>query len=129
MTQFLTDDSGSLSEIKRFYVQDGKTIGNAESDMTGVSGNSITDDYCTAQKAATNSTNYFTQKGGWDSMTTAMSNGMVLVMSLWDDVSDGLSPFLDFYYNFPSHLKKKKKWIFWTNICRFFLALRQHAVA
>lgn len=87
VTQFLTDDSGALSEIKRFYVQDGVVIGNAESDMTGVSGNSINDEYCTAQKEATNSTNSFADKGGFDSMTTAMKSGMVLVMSLWDDVS------------------------------------------
>lgn len=87
VTQFLTDDSGSLNEIKRFYVQDGKVIGNAEANIAGVSGNSITDEYCTAQKAATNSTDYWSQKGGFDSMTSAMSNGMVLVMSLWDDVS------------------------------------------
>lgn len=87
VTQFLTDDSGTLSEIKRFYVQDGKTIGNAESNLSGVSGNSITPDYCTAQKTATNNTDYFLTKGGWESVTDAMSSGMVLVMSLWDDVS------------------------------------------
>lgn len=87
VTQFLTDDSGDLSEIKRFYVQDGKTIANAESDMTGVSGNSITTDYCTAQKTATNNTDVFSQKGGMSGMGEALGNGMVLVMSLWDDVS------------------------------------------
>lgn len=86
VTQFLTDDSGDLSEIKRFYVQDGKTIANAESDMTGVSGNSITTDYCSAQKTATNNTDDFTTKGGLAGMGTALNNGMVLVMSLWDDV-------------------------------------------
>lgn len=96
MTQFLTDDAGTLNEIKRFYVQDGKTIGNAESDLAGVSGNSITQDYCTALKTATNDTNYFEQKGGFDAMTSAMSNGMVLVMSLWDDVSRAVVPFLIF---------------------------------
>ncbi|KAJ4423881.1 hypothetical protein N0V82_001465 [Gnomoniopsis sp. IMI 355080] len=85
VTQFLTDDSGDLSEIKRFYVQDGKTIANAQSDMTGVSGNSITTDYCTAQKTATNNTDVFSQKGGMSGMGEALGNGMVLVMSLWDD--------------------------------------------
>ncbi|KAG6361695.1 hypothetical protein INS49_009923 [Diaporthe citri] len=85
VTQFLTDDAGALSEIKRFYVQDGKTIGNAESNLEGVSGNSITPDFCTAQKTATNQTDTFKEKGGFDSMTTAMKDGMVLVMSLWDD--------------------------------------------
>ncbi|CAN8098350.1 unnamed protein product [Discula destructiva] len=85
VTQFLTDDAGSLSEIKRFYVQDGVTIANAESDMPDVSGNSITTDFCTAQKAATNSTDSFKANGGMAGMGDALGNGMVLVMSLWDD--------------------------------------------
>lgn len=86
MTQFI-ETSGSLSEIKRFYVQDGVTIANPASTMTGTSGNSITPDYCTAQKEATNTTDYFTERGGFDSMGEALAGGMVLVMSLWDDVS------------------------------------------
>ncbi len=48
VTQFLTDDgtaTGSLSEIKRFYVQNGVTIANPESDVAGVAGNSITTEY------------------------------------------------------------------------------------
>lgn len=87
VTQFLTDASGDLSEIKRFYVQDGKTIANPDSKMEGVSGNSITSDYCTAQKTATNNTDDFSEKGGLSGMGSALGNGMVLVMSLWDDVS------------------------------------------
>lgn len=90
VTQFITDDgtdAGTLADIKRFYVQDGKTIGNAESNLEGVSGSSITPEFCTAQKAATNNTDTFKEKGGFDAMTTAMKSGMVLVMSLWDDVS------------------------------------------
>lgn len=85
VTQFLTDDAGTLSEIRRFYVQDGQTIGNAESNLAGVSGSAINADYCTALKTATNDTDYYTQKGGWGAMTDAMAGGMVLVMSLWDD--------------------------------------------
>lgn len=86
VTQFLTDDAGDLSEIKRFYVQDGTTIANPDSTMEGVSGNSITTDYCTAQKTATNNTDVFTEKGGLAGMGSALGSGMVLVMSLWDDV-------------------------------------------
>ena len=55
VTQFITADgtsSGKLSEIKRFYVQDGKQIANSNSTISGVSGNSITDDFCNAQKTA-----------------------------------------------------------------------------
>ncbi|KAF3761835.1 family 7 glycoside hydrolase [Cryphonectria parasitica EP155] len=84
VTQFI-EENGALSEIKRFYVQDGVTIANPDSTMAGTSGNSITADYCTAQKEATNTTDYFTQRGGLEGMGTALANGMVLVMSLWDD--------------------------------------------
>ena len=85
VTQFLTDSSGSLSEIKRFYVQNGKVIPNSNSDISGVGGNSITTDYCNAQKTAFGDTNDFSTKGGLTQMGAALSQGMVLVMSLWDD--------------------------------------------
>ncbi|KAK3937770.1 Exoglucanase 1 [Diplogelasinospora grovesii] len=85
VTQFLTDSSGSLSEIKRFYVQNGVLIPNSVSNIAGVSGNSLTAAYCPAEHTAFNETDYFTQRGGWSSMTSAFKTGMVLVMSLWDD--------------------------------------------
>eukprot|EP00972_Heterocapsa_arctica_P115085 16445955-Heterocapsa_arctica.AAC.1 len=47
VTQFLTvdgTDSGELSEIRRFYVQDGKTIPNSHATILGpAAGNTITD--------------------------------------------------------------------------------------
>ena len=88
VTQFITDDgtdTGTLSEIKRFYVQNGNVIANAASDVKGVSGNSITSDYCSAQKKAFGEDNVFEQHGGLSKMGDAMSQGMVLVLSLWDD--------------------------------------------
>lgn len=88
VTQFITDDgtdSGTLSEIKRFYIQDGKVIANAASNIDGVTGNSITSDFCTAQKKAFGDDNVFAQQGGLSKMGDAMANGMVLVLSLWDD--------------------------------------------
>lgn len=42
VTQFLTSDgtaNGDLTEIKRFYVQNGVTYANSQSDIAGVSGN------------------------------------------------------------------------------------------
>lgn len=104
VTQFLTNDAGDLSEIKRFYVQDGVTIGNANSDMAGVSGNSITDDFCTAQKAATNTTDSFTAKGGLKAMGDALGSGMVLVMSLWDDVSLPYTHMCSSYFLHTAHV-------------------------
>ncbi|KAB5571891.1 cellulose 1,4-beta-cellobiosidase [Coniochaeta sp. 2T2.1] len=85
VTQFLTGSDGNLSEIKRFYVQNGKVIPNSQSKIAGVSGNSITTDFCSKQKTAFGDTNVFAQKGGLAKMGDALKAGMVLVMSIWDD--------------------------------------------
>ncbi|APA15366.1 hypothetical protein SS1G_09020 [Sclerotinia sclerotiorum 1980 UF-70] len=88
VTQFLTTDgtsSGTLNEIKRFYVQNGKVIPNSESTISGVTGNSITTPFCTAQKTAFGDPTSFSDHGGLASMSAAFEAGMVLVLSLWDD--------------------------------------------
>jgi cellulose 1,4-beta-cellobiosidase len=88
VTQFLTSTgtaSGTMNQIKRFYVQDGVVIPNSESTIAGITGNSITESFCTEQKTVFNNTNTWDEHGGWTSMTAAMNDGMVLVMSLWDD--------------------------------------------
>jgi cellulose 1,4-beta-cellobiosidase len=88
VTQFLTDTgtaSGNLNEIRRYYVQNGKVIPNSQSNIAGVTGNSITNTFCTQQKTVFGDTNDFATHGGFASMTSAMKSGMVLVLSLWDD--------------------------------------------
>ncbi|ESZ96488.1 hypothetical protein SBOR_3110 [Sclerotinia borealis F-4128] len=88
VTQFITDDgtsTGTLTEIKRFYVQDDVVYEQPSSDVSGVSGNSITDDFCTAQKTAFGDTDYFSKNGGMAAMGKKMAGGMVLVLSIWDD--------------------------------------------
>jgi cellulose 1,4-beta-cellobiosidase len=88
VTQFLTSDgtsSGTLNEIKRFYVQDGVVIPNSESTVPGITGNSITETYCDATKTVFDSENTWDQHGGFASMTAGFKAGMVLVLSLWDD--------------------------------------------
>lgn len=88
VTQFITNDgstSGTLSEIRRFYVQNGVVIPNSQSTISGVTGNSITDSFCAAQKTAFGDTNEFATKGGLAQMSKALAKGMVLVMSIWDD--------------------------------------------
>ncbi|KAL9616624.1 MAG: hypothetical protein Q9160_008534 [Pyrenula sp. 1 TL-2023] len=88
VTQFLTSDNtdnGQLSQIKRFYVQNGKVFANSQSDIPGVAGNSITTAFCNAQKTAFGDTNQFNTRGGLAAMGNAMKNGMTLVMSVWDD--------------------------------------------
>jgi cellulose 1,4-beta-cellobiosidase len=52
--------------------------------QAGLSGNSITPAYCTAEGTVFNDTSFET-KGGFSSMNAAFSQGMVLVLSLWDD--------------------------------------------
>lgn len=85
VTQFI-ETAGALSEIRRYYVQNGVVIPNSYSTKAGVTGyNSITDAYCNAQKAAFGDETSFQDKGGLAQMGKALAEGMVLVMSLWDD--------------------------------------------
>lgn len=82
VTQFI---GNPLSEIKRFYVQNGRVIPNSQSTISGVTGNSVTPAFCDAQKAAFGDNYSFKTHGGFPSMSKAMSGGMTLVMSIWDD--------------------------------------------
>jgi len=82
VTQFI---GSPLTEIRRFYVQNGKLIPNSQSKISGVTGNSVTTAFCDAQKAAFGDNYTFKTHGGMSSMSTAMSGGMTLVMSIWDD--------------------------------------------
>jgi cellulose 1,4-beta-cellobiosidase len=82
VTQFI---GNPLTEIKRFYVQGGKTIPNSQSLIPNVTGNSITTAFCDAQKAAFGDNYAFKAKGGMENMGKALDAGMVLVMSVWDD--------------------------------------------
>jgi len=82
VTQFI---GNPITSIRRFYVQNGRVIPNSQSTVAGVTGNSISDSFCAAQKTAFGDTNTFAQKGGMAGMSRAASAGMVLVMSIWDD--------------------------------------------
>lgn len=89
VTQFITStntSSGTLSAIKRIYIQNGKVIQNSYTDVSGVTSvNSVTDNFCTQQKTAFGDTNSFASKGGLAQMGKALSSGVVLVLSIWDD--------------------------------------------
>ena len=87
VTQFV-EESGTLSAIKRFYVQNGVVIANSESNIEGNAGyNSITEEFCSTQKSAFGDDDIFAARGGFSGMSDALAKPMVLVMSLWDDVS------------------------------------------
>ncbi|EJF67240.1 cellobiohydrolaseI [Dichomitus squalens LYAD-421 SS1] len=89
VTQFYTSNnstSGTLSEIRRLYVQNGKVIANSKTKISGLSAyDSITDEFCNAQKTAFGDTNSFEKLGGLNVMGQSFDKGMVLVMSVWDD--------------------------------------------
>lgn len=94
VTQFHTDSSGSLTDIKRFYVQDGVVFENAESEIPGNPGNAINEEFCSAQKDVFGDENIYEARGGHAKMSEALAMPMVLVLSLWDDVSTPAAPFL-----------------------------------
>ncbi|CAK5267663.1 unnamed protein product [Mycena citricolor] len=91
VTQFVAP-SGTLTEIKRLYVQNGKVIQNSNTKIAGITPavNSITDSFCNAQKTAFGDTNSFESRGGLKAMGAALQRGMVLALSLWDDHAAGM---------------------------------------
>ncbi|KAK4235475.1 glycoside hydrolase family 7 protein [Achaetomium macrosporum] len=85
VTQFIKGSNGELSEIKRFYVQDGRVIANPDSAIEGNPGNSITPDLCKSQKVAFGDGDVFEENGGFAQFSKGLATPMMLVMSLWDD--------------------------------------------
>ncbi|QRW14377.1 beta-1,4-D-glucan cellobiohydrolase [Ceratobasidium sp. AG-Ba] len=89
VTQFITSDNtatGALTEIRRLYVQDGRVIQNSKTNIAGMAAyDSITDKFCTDQKAAFSDANTFAAMGGLATMDKSFTKGVALVMSIWDD--------------------------------------------
>jgi cellulose 1,4-beta-cellobiosidase len=88
ITQFV---GSPIREIRRFYAQKGRLIPNSNSTIPGVTGNSITPAFCDAQKKVFGDNYGFKEKGGFEALSQAASKGMVLVMSLWDDMYDSMN--------------------------------------
>jgi cellulose 1,4-beta-cellobiosidase len=84
VTQFHAPN-GVLENIVQFYVQDGKRINHQS--YSGLSGTSETTEFCSAQKTLFGDRDDFAKKGGLKTMGEALDRGMVLVVSLWDDIS------------------------------------------
>ncbi|THV01978.1 cellobiohydrolaseI [Dendrothele bispora CBS 962.96] len=88
VTQFITENNsttGTLSAIRRLYVQNGQVIQQSMSNVPGVTQtNEITDDFCAEQKTAFGDTNTFATKGGLSGMGAAFAREMVLVMTATD---------------------------------------------
>lgn len=81
-TQFFTNDNtktGTLVEIRRLYVQNGKVIQNTQVAFDNGTIDSITNDYCEASAES------FEVRGGLAQMGDAIGRGMVLIFSIWND--------------------------------------------
>lgn len=88
VTQFLTHDGtndGIITNIKRKYVQDGKVIDTPSVTINGQTYDGLSDAFCNAQKDYFGETNDFKKLGGMAQMSRGLSDGMTLVMSIWDD--------------------------------------------
>ncbi|KAJ3792433.1 glycoside hydrolase [Lentinula aff. detonsa] len=89
VTQFVSsnnESTGTLSAIRHLYVRNGVVIQNLETNIPEITAtNEITTQFCEEQKTAFSDTDTFDQKGGLAGMGTALANGVVLVLSIWDD--------------------------------------------
>ncbi|KAH6909061.1 cellobiohydrolase I-I [Coprinopsis sp. MPI-PUGE-AT-0042] len=90
VTQFITDDNtatGTLVDIRRIFVQDGKVIPNPPTNFPGLMADydSITEEYCTDQKGAFGDFSSFAKHGGLAAMGRSLAKGHVLAMSIWND--------------------------------------------
>nr|AMD09875.1 beta-1,4-exoglucanase [Mesosa myops] len=83
VTQFV---GNPLTEIRRFYIQNGKQIDNSVVSVPGVSNySSITGNFCEEYKQVFGDQNSFDADGGLSEMSASLGRGHVLVMSLWVD--------------------------------------------
>merc|ERR1719410_2642517 len=89
VTQFITadgTDTGDLSEIRRFYVQDGRRIENSKATLDGLQNqSSLSDSSCALDKRVFGESDTTGRFGGMKQMGDAIGRGMTLVLSLWDD--------------------------------------------
>jgi cellulose 1,4-beta-cellobiosidase len=82
VTQFQTD------KITQFFVQNNKKIEIPAPTFEGISSSSaITPEFCTNQFKTFGDKDRFAEVGGFPQLNKALAIPMVLVMSIWDDVS------------------------------------------
>ncbi|KAF6806545.1 exoglucanase 1 precursor [Colletotrichum sojae] len=75
----------SNNKVAQYFVQGGKKIQMPNSAVSGVSGNAVTPEFCSAQFKAFGDRDRFSEVGGWSKLNSALGGKWVLVMSLWDD--------------------------------------------
>lgn len=94
VTQFITNDgtdNGDLSEVRRYFIQDGKQVMNPQIEIAGTKYDSLTDEFCTAsanwygEASAQNEIGaMYAKKSGMAQMGKQLKE-MVLALSLWAD--------------------------------------------
>jgi len=90
VTQFPANANGTMTAIRRLYVQNGKVIKNAELVVNGATAyDELNTGYCSRPGGGT-----FIPLGGIAGMGEALSRGMVLIFSVWWDVG-GFMNWLD----------------------------------
>jgi cellulose 1,4-beta-cellobiosidase len=97
VTQFI---GSPLTDINRFYIQDGVTIQNPASQIVGVKGNSITPAFCTEELAAFKEVNSFGDFGGFAGISAAFTKGMVLAFAVEGNYFGNETQWLDGTYPF-----------------------------
>lgn len=72
----------------QYFIQDGQRIDVPAPTFDGIADSSdITDDLCTNQFNVFGERDRYGEVGGWTAMQDAITKPMVLVMSIWNDVS------------------------------------------
>lgn len=118
------------------FIQDGKTIEVPAPNVEGIpsDSNKITSEMCTAAPIAFDDRDRFNEVGGYSQLDEALAIPMVLVMSIWSDVSLPSLTSLSLLTLFPlttiplPQRKREIKRPMSANE-RNALALRQHALA
>jgi len=87
--------AGILTSIEQFYVQFGREIHHPNYAGLG-NQNTESDESCQSQKTAFSDRNRFAEMGGMKQMGEALDRGMVLVISMWDDIAVAMN-WLDSY--------------------------------
>lgn len=94
VTQFLTHNgraTGTLSEIRRLYAQDGRVIQNANMRIPGMAPvNAIMDAFCENEKSVLGGVDSFEEQGRMQGIGGALGRGMVLVLAIWDDPTSNM---------------------------------------
>lgn len=82
------------NKLTQFFVQDGQKIEIPAPTWEGLptDSSSITPELCSALFTTFDDRDRYSEVGGFDAINDALSKPLVLVMSIWDDVSS-LPPF------------------------------------